>query len=77
MASGAVMILKTLFFVCCLNLFLLAASNQLTAQTLTLENKHLYVEFQQSLPAVDRYVLKSNNQVMYGYIAYPRYWARI
>jgi hypothetical protein len=59
------------------HIFLSTGSEQLRAQTLTLENEFLYIEFQQSLPAVDHYVLKSNNQVIYGYIAYPRYWSQI
>ena len=75
-ALGANMILKILFFVCFLNLFLLTGSDQLRAQTLTLENEYLYIEFQQSLPAVDRYVLKSNNQVIYGHVGYSSYGHR-
>ncbi len=71
------MIIKILFFVCFLNLFLLTGSDPLGAQTLTLENEYLYIEFQQSLPAVDYYVLKSNNQVIYGYLGYPGYGAEI
>jgi len=62
-------------------IFLLTGSDQLRAQTLTLENEHLYIEFQESLPAVDHYVLKSNNQVIYGDIGHygdiGQYHARI
>jgi hypothetical protein len=77
-ALDLVKTLRILFFLC---LFLLTGSEQLMAQTLTLENEYLYVKFQQSLPAVDHYVLKSNNQVIYGDIAHygdmGQYHARV
>ena len=43
----------------------------LNAQPIILENDQLRVELSPDFPAVDRYVLKSNNQVIYGYIELP------
>jgi len=43
----------------------------LHAQPIILENDHLRVELSPLFPAVDRYVLKSNNQVIYGDVELP------
>lgn len=71
-ALGFVKTLEILFLVC---IFLLTGSEQLRAQTLTLENEYLSIEFLQSHPSVERYVLKTNNQVIYGEVG--MYYATI
>lgn len=49
----------------------LAPVESLNAQSLILENDHLRVELSEIVPAVNRYVLKSNDQVIYGLDEFP------
>ena len=49
----------------------------LNAQPIVLENDQLRVELSQSQPSADRYVLKSNDQVIYGHISYYSYWTQV
>ena len=48
----------------------------LNAQPIVLENDQLRVELSQSLPSADRYILKSNSQVIYGNISYG-FWTQV
>jgi len=54
------------FIVLLVNACLFLPVHALNAQPIILENNQLRVELSQSLPSVERYVLKSTNQVIYG-----------
>ncbi|MFZ3136425.1 MAG: choice-of-anchor D domain-containing protein [Thermodesulfovibrionales bacterium] len=66
--------LKILVFMC---IFSLIGLERVSAQNLVLENEYLYIELQQTLPAVEKYVLKSNGQIIYGDIARDQYYSEI
>ena len=65
------------FIVLLVNACLFLPVHALNAQPIILENNQLRVELSQSLPSVERYVLKSTNQVIYGSIGYSGYGAEM
>ena len=56
---------------------LLVAYKSVNAQNIVLENDHLYIELQKTVPYVEHYLLKSNSEVIYGDLVNEMFFAGI